>query len=295
MGDILIIGNGFDLDLGLKSRYSDFFESEYWPFHHKGTPFAEYLDSRYSLERWLDLEESLAEYGAVPFVTRPRLENDEADFKLLRSSFRRYILNEQKTFTPKDSAAARLLRAFISLDNPGCSLFSFNFTNLGFIAKSKLKIQEDFEYSHIHGCAEKGTDILGVGDYANLNKDSDFMYKSFDRNYAPPVMIPDLQFANRVILFGVSLGRVDYQYFDDYFRFLSTGQEEERFGGEKEIIIFTYDDNSRKDILRNLQTMTEHKLGRIFARHKLEIFCTAPGVDEDRIYSFIEDISKTLI
>ena len=28
---LLIIGNGFDIDLGLKTRYSDFIESGYYP------------------------------------------------------------------------------------------------------------------------------------------------------------------------------------------------------------------------------------------------------------------------
>lgn len=28
---VFIIGNGFDLDLGMNTRYSDFAKSEYWP------------------------------------------------------------------------------------------------------------------------------------------------------------------------------------------------------------------------------------------------------------------------
>ena len=28
----LVIGNGFDLDVGLKTRYIDFAESKWWPF-----------------------------------------------------------------------------------------------------------------------------------------------------------------------------------------------------------------------------------------------------------------------
>jgi hypothetical protein len=28
---LLIIGNGFDIDLGLETRYSDFIKSEYYP------------------------------------------------------------------------------------------------------------------------------------------------------------------------------------------------------------------------------------------------------------------------
>lgn len=291
MNDILIIGNGFDLDLGLKSRYSDFFQSDFWPFHHKGTPLAEHLDKLCSVNRWVDLEEALAKYGSRAFSVKAQLENDKADFALLKSSFNEYILNEQEHFVPRDSVASRLLKAFVSTEHLVDSFFSFNFTDLDIIAKRKLKIKEALDYSHIHGRASDGTAILGVGDYAPLNEATDFMYKSFDKKYNPPVLIPDLQFANRVIFFGVSLGRVDYQYFDDYFRFLSTGQDEERFGGEKEIVIFTYDNASRIEILRNLQKMTDHKLGRIFSRHKLTILCTAPGLDEERIDFFLEDFA----
>ncbi|MBR6844887.1 MAG: hypothetical protein IKM79_07315 [Bacteroidales bacterium] len=31
MGNVLIIGNGFDLYLGLKTSYSDFAKSDFWP------------------------------------------------------------------------------------------------------------------------------------------------------------------------------------------------------------------------------------------------------------------------
>lgn len=287
MNDILIIGNGFDLDLGLKSRFSDFFKSDYWPFHRRSTPLAKYLESKYSIDLWINLEEALADYGTRPIATIEQIQNDKKDFELLRSSFREYILNEEKNFTPRDSVSVKLLKAFVSNEYHVRSIFSFNFTDLKYIANQKLSITTAFTYDHIHGKANEGTDILGVGDYALLQKDSDYMYKSFDKNYNPPVMIPDLQFVDRVIIYGVSMGRVDYQYFDDYFRFLATGQEEERFGGEKEIVIFTLNDESRMDIMRNLQKMTDHKLGRIFARHHLKILCTAADNELERIDDFL--------
>jgi hypothetical protein len=31
MGKVLILGNGFDLDLGFKTKYKDFLESKYFP------------------------------------------------------------------------------------------------------------------------------------------------------------------------------------------------------------------------------------------------------------------------
>lgn len=30
---VLVLGNGFDIDLGLKTKYRDFADSEFWPFN----------------------------------------------------------------------------------------------------------------------------------------------------------------------------------------------------------------------------------------------------------------------
>ena len=44
---VLVIGNGFDLDLGWNTRFSDFASSKYWPQNrHKGS-ILEYLTKIY--------------------------------------------------------------------------------------------------------------------------------------------------------------------------------------------------------------------------------------------------------
>ena len=61
---LLILGNGFDLDLGLHTRYSEFWESERWK-EVKGSCPEPYLVK--SLEKyrvthnWFDLESGLLE------------------------------------------------------------------------------------------------------------------------------------------------------------------------------------------------------------------------------------------
>ena len=78
MKNVLIIGNGFDLDLGLPTRYSDFANSEYWPHvdrlpdgrsvfsiangeEYHALPF--YLDKRSKTDNWFDLEEFILDYA----------------------------------------------------------------------------------------------------------------------------------------------------------------------------------------------------------------------------------------
>ena len=62
---VLILGNGFDLDLGLKTSYKDFWESEFCPKDYPA-PIIKHLNERWdeALEavRWYDLENELMYY-----------------------------------------------------------------------------------------------------------------------------------------------------------------------------------------------------------------------------------------
>ena len=62
---VLILGNGFDLDLGLKTSYKDFWESEFCPkdfpapiIHHLNRRWPDNLDA----VKWYDLENELLNY-----------------------------------------------------------------------------------------------------------------------------------------------------------------------------------------------------------------------------------------
>ena len=65
---VLILGNGFDLDLGLKTSYKDFWESEFCPKDYPA-PLIQHLNKRWSddLEavRWYDLENELRVYAQI--------------------------------------------------------------------------------------------------------------------------------------------------------------------------------------------------------------------------------------
>lgn len=62
---VLIIGNGFDLNLGRKTSYKDFYESEFCPryypaplIYHLNTKWGDNLDE----VKWYDLENELEKY-----------------------------------------------------------------------------------------------------------------------------------------------------------------------------------------------------------------------------------------
>ena len=74
---LLIIGNGFDIDLGLNTRYSDFVKSRFYPVKgkvvntgcydsdidfFKSLNLLKYLKYEYNNKKWFDVEISLLEY-----------------------------------------------------------------------------------------------------------------------------------------------------------------------------------------------------------------------------------------
>lgn len=67
---VLILGNGFDLDLGLKTSYKDFWESEFCPINYPA-PLIHHLNQRWEdgldAVKWYDLENELLKYYlAIP-------------------------------------------------------------------------------------------------------------------------------------------------------------------------------------------------------------------------------------
>lgn len=85
MSNVFIIGNGFDLDMGLPTKYSDFAKSSFWPkasprttsristgsgivyVGHSTNPILleHYLEGKKNLESWFDLENELLLYSQV--------------------------------------------------------------------------------------------------------------------------------------------------------------------------------------------------------------------------------------
>ena len=104
--NVFIVGNGFDLDLGLPTRYSDFAESNYWPkedvYRTNKGPYApqslaSYLNEKKNIETWFDLEHELLNYaqGNISTVingeTKEHIKNNVDYYKLLQSQLCNYI------------------------------------------------------------------------------------------------------------------------------------------------------------------------------------------------------------
>lgn len=296
--DVLIIGNGFDLDLGLKTSYLNFYQSEYWPFNNPSTRMGEYLQKeRERTNNWMDLEAKLGDYAyngrygiGLTFTYYNIQENNQSDYELLTRQLNNYLKVAEKDEIKQDSIAAIMLKANLT-STAIPHIFSFNYTNLHVIA-DKLGIKTEFNYHHVHGSLQGNNIILGVGEnytdnniHHHLPAEVDFLYKTSSPNYCPPQMADILNKATQITFFGLSLGGMDAPYFSGLFQNLSSQEG-------KSITFFTYDNKSRLQLLRHLRNVEAINLNDIWTRHSLSFICTSNPNDKSKVDEYIQNLTN---
>lgn len=275
---LLIIGNGFDLDLGRNTRYSDFAKSEFWP-KNLNSELYKYLNQKSQIEKWFDLEGELANYvqkaakviPAYKSLIPETAKEDAQDFGIIVESMIKYLQSVQKKYVKPENLAAKVF-SLICQDSAFCKIYSFNYTDLNRVTR-QFELPEMSNIEYVHGCLSDSSAILGINDEVDtLNGAYDFMRKSFNPHYSSHPVGYDLRDADEVVFFGHSLGDNDYHYFQSFFKHQC---EENLEPSEKRTItIFTYSKTSRMEIMRTLHKMNHGRTSMLFQNNQLNIFCT---------------------
>lgn len=236
---ILIIGNGFDLNLGLKTSYKDFIQSDYFKnLVENKNLMAQYFNEKNELTNWVDIENELTKYSRE---IKDKNLNIENDFVEIKSALMNYLKNAQEKKINQDSKAFRILKDEIhNVD----SIFNFNYTNSIFKVAEILNIEniEDKHY-YIHGSIQEENIIFGVEDKARIHDEHIFFKKAYNKDYGKYSIKKEFNKENEIIVFGHSLGVTDSSYFKNYINersldFIQTKFEFYYYGelGWKEII-----------------------------------------------------------
>ena len=276
---LLVIGNGFDLDLGRATKYSDFAKSECWPKDLESGLY-KYLNKKSQIEKWFDLEGELARYVVKLSETLLPTYKDSAfqiatkdmkDFNIIVESMIKYLTKAQSQIINHKSWAAKIFTLACS-DSAFSKIYSFNYTDLNELAKT-LNLESMPAVEYVHGCLADHSAILGINDQVStIDGAFDFMRKSFNPHYASHPVSYDLKDADEVVFFGHSLGDNDYHYFQSFFRHQC--EEDLEIKEKRTITIFTYNENSRMEIMRTLHKMNGGKTSLLFQNNDLNIFCT---------------------
>lgn len=283
---VLILGNGFDLDLGLQTKYEQFADSdEYWPFKESfeedSLPF--FLNKHKSqVDTWFDLEELLACYAnESQNLPKEKIPQAKQYFSILSGALKEYLIKQEEIFvermynsmgqTRRMTPAHRVLQLF--LEKRVRSIYTFNYTNTYRIA-NQLILNFEGTFNHIHGSTFDDNIILGAGDQRQI-KDVFFeFYKSASPFYKSNNLVEDLNNADEVYIFGHSLGKNDHDYFSEFFKMVSKTVHRPFGNGKIKVRIFTYDNNSEIELKKQLMTLTENHLIGLYAHCDFKILKT---------------------
>lgn len=285
---VLVLGNGFDMDLGWQTSYKSFAESDFWPFKGKNKNLGGYLESHSKSDKWFDLEALLRSYSAKekPYIdTNWRhqriIGQDEIHFRTLINHLINYLRVQENRDVVSDSTAAYLLKSLCKHSDI-LKVYSFNYTSLDKIV-SKLSIEEGINCEHIHGELKDKSIILGIDENVECFTGYHIFIKPVQPTYSSHPILEDLYFADEIIFFGMSFGDIDYPYFQMFFK---DRCDEEKYYGEfskKRIAIFTRDIASGRDIKFQLMKMNNKKLMQMYNFNTLKFFYTEDKVNKELV------------
>ena len=172
---VLVLGNGFDIDLGINTRYENFVESCFWPFdktkkyEENSLPF--FLNECLGeIDTWYDLEEALAKFAgkSTKHLDGQHIVEAKNDFATLCKALEIYLQNQEDFFVKKmeENKTAKRMRPAHYLLNYFLkkyvrSIYTFNYTNVRRIARQFILDFHD-EYPPIHGSLKNSNIILKI-------------------------------------------------------------------------------------------------------------------------------------
>ena len=297
---ILIIGNGFDLDIGMKTRYRDFMESEIWKIakeHDDVLSYGilNYLEEKNRLETWFDVENELLNYALEisEGMYRSPHNEDRAGFELFKNKLKEYLQREQDTFKTRVGSTAVASMSHILCNGYFTNIYSFNYTDLSKFL-SRFNISLSIPITHMHGSLDKHDNIvLGIETDKTINNDYKFLFKTNSRNYTSNNLNESMDEANEIVFWGHSINGMDFPYFKDFFMKQSQLSEGTI---RKRITIFTYDGESEENIRHNFRVEGINPRD-LFSRNDLAIIETklldeGDEHEEDKFNMFLSHLLK---
>ena len=267
MADVaLIVGNGFDIDMGLPSRYSDFIRSKEWNDAVSG--FNIYLQQKdyqnHSLiaqlqmastnSQWFDIEQEIHRFiVSHPDNTERDVRDIRSEFEVIKKALTNYLKRITSTFTADNSKVSTALHYRMRECPLTVTEIYFNYTYPQ--QYIKLPIQQaifngaQHWVTFVHGSLRDNDIVLGcdLQEGEQVNRQLSFMYKYNQLKKANHIARNILE-AKEIIFFGHSINEMDFGYFKEFFKVASASPIPIRH-----LTIITYDDESERNIKDNIR------------------------------------------
>ncbi len=262
----IIIGNGFDIDLGLPSRYSEFIQSPEWkkitkiPLGYVGDvdyvrhSLMCYLQEKaYNKQNWFDIEEEIHHFVLEHnYCAESDAQNIRIEFNKLKKALSDYLKRVSKELEHKADKKKLAYQFLYTLQNSPYSkieiLFNYTVPDLFLEMPTYHEIGKGF-FTYVHGSLRNDDIVLGcdVQDGEKVNRRLSFMYKYNMLNKANHVARHILG-AKEVVFFGHSVNEMDFCYFREFFKAASAAPEPVRH-----LTVITFDEESERNIKDNIR------------------------------------------
>jgi len=249
---VLIIGNGFDLNLGLRTSYKDYMSSSFFRNHlNLDNELFDYLANKTDVENWIDIEKELANFSR----TKKDYGSFKHDYFLLCETLKDYLTSLDLTNINQASEAYEFL---VNSFSENTTILNFNYTNSVHHILERASFPNELilqNVTHVHGSVIGENIIFGVDDKARINADDTFLYKSTSSNYSGRVVRAALRDFDDLKIFGHSLGESDHMYFKEpIFRLGGDLNFGEKL--DKKMALYYYEDEGKYQLYKQLHKLT---------------------------------------
>ena len=265
---VVIIGNGFDLNLGMKTSYRDYIRS---PFFRDclniGHQLFDYLDEQTNIENWIDIEKELAIFSKEKNTSDSFIK----DYFLLCETLKNYLSSLDLLLINQETEAYKFITKSF---NENTIILNFNYTDsVNYIlAQAGFSSELTSEnIKHVHGSIKENDIIFGVDDSAAINPDDTFLYKSTNNNYNGRRVRSSLEDFSNLIVFGHSLGESDHMYFKSSISDLKHMDE----NLDKKMTLYYYEDSGKFQLYKQLHKLTQNDVAKLKDNIHFEEFDTS--------------------
>jgi hypothetical protein len=251
---VFVIGNGFDLNLGLKTSYQDFIRSEHFQDHiGKGKQLFEHLKTKHELQKWVDIEHELGVFSSEQTQYKDAVQSE---YKELCASLLKYISSLGFDSINKSSAAYSLIEKEF---NEETYVINFNYTHSiqSILKEIGMTDKVDDNIYHIHGSVSQKNIIFGVDDSTGIYGKHSFLRKSTSHHYGEKNVNTILANATELTFFGHSLGSTDHMYFQDIFHSLQSQN------GKIKLNFYYYDEAGWNELHEQLHILTFNHVSKM--------------------------------
>lgn len=296
MNCVIVLGNGFDLNLGWNTSCEAFYKKldEWKTFKTSEHDLFQYVIDK-TPDNWYDFERTLHEYTlyrAVNPASKEMVQRDIQDYNTLKSFLMSFISDAAKDPINEKSHAYRLLQAYVEtkkkairagLTFSSTRLFSYNYTPLLKLIH-KIDNNAKVSYTPVHGRTDDKSIIFGFLDDPKVPKEYRSLQKSMDTNYRSNDIVTESLKANYIIFFGLSLGYIDGVYFKNLFRQISNLSDPHMIN--KHLFFITKDKKSEQSIKNNLLDM-DINLQLLYSSNEVRFIYTEDieGIQSEEAYS----------